>query len=77
MHKSILAVAFATVLVAPASAQSFDPSVGSGNIARQVTGDNPLAAHAEHAPKGRRAATHGVQPFSAGEKALFGRIPSE
>jgi len=33
MKKSVAAAALATVLAAPASAQSFDPSVGSGNIA--------------------------------------------
>jgi hypothetical protein len=33
MNKLIAAVSFATVIAAPAFAQSFDPSVGSGNIA--------------------------------------------
>ena len=80
MNKLIAAAAFAAVIAvsaAPASAQSFDPSVGSGNIAGQVTSDHPFAAHAEQLPKGRRDAPHAVQPFSAAEKALFGRIPIE
>jgi hypothetical protein len=32
MKKLFAAVAFATVVAAPAFAQSFDPSVGSGNL---------------------------------------------
>jgi hypothetical protein len=32
MKKLLAAVAFATVVAAPAFAQSFDPSVGSGNL---------------------------------------------
>jgi hypothetical protein len=79
MKKLIAAVALATVIAAPALAQSYDPSVGSGNIATQVTGDHPLSAYARElpVPTGRRVAPHAVQPFSATEKALFDRIPIE
>jgi hypothetical protein len=79
MNKLIAAVAFATVIAAPAFAQSFDPTVGSGNIARQVTGDDGLSAYAQQLPMpmGRRGPTHAVQPFTAAEKALFNRIPIE
>jgi len=77
MKKSVAAAALATVLAAPASAQSFDPSVGSGNIAGR--GDYPLSAHAREVPTptGRRPAPQAVQPFSAAEKALFDRITIE
>jgi hypothetical protein len=79
MKTLIAAVALATALAAPAMAQSYDPSVGSGNIARQVTGDHPFSAYAREAPMptGRRAAPQAVRPFTATEKALFDRIPNE
>jgi hypothetical protein len=79
MKKLIAAVALATVIAAPALAQSYDPSVGSGNIAGQVTGDHPHGAYAREVPMptGRHAAPHAVQPFTAAEKALFDRIPKE
>jgi hypothetical protein len=79
MKMLIAAAALATVIAAPASAQSFDPSVGSGNIAGQVTGDHPLSAYGREVrtPTGRRAAPPAVQPFTATEKALFDRIPIE
>jgi hypothetical protein len=78
MNKLIAAVALA-VIAAPAFAQSFDPSVGSGNIARQVPGDNGLSAYAQQLPMpmGRPGPTHAVQPFTAAEKALFNRFPIE
>ena len=37
MRTTIAAVALATIIASPALAQSYDPSVGSGNIAAQVT----------------------------------------
>ena len=36
MKKLIAAAALASVLVSPAFAQSYDPSVGSGNLAPQI-----------------------------------------
>ena len=79
MNKLIAAVAFATVVAAPAFAQSFDPSVGSGNIARQVTGEDALSAYAQQSrtPTAHRGAPHAVQPFTAAEKVLFDRIRKE
>ena len=68
-----------------AMAQSYDPSVGTGNIApvpsqvaaSQVYG-GPLAAHAEVRMSTERSARTGsVLPFTAEEKALFDRIPIE
>ena len=40
MRTTIAAVALATLVASPAFAQSYDPDLGSGNIAAQV-GDNP------------------------------------
>jgi hypothetical protein len=39
MIKLFAAVTLATVIASPAAAQSFDPSVGSGNIAPQQYND--------------------------------------
>ena len=79
MKEFIAAVAFATAVAAPAFAQSFDPSVGSGNIARQITNDDARSAYAQQyrSPLMPRSALHAVQPFTAAEKTLFDRIPKE
>jgi hypothetical protein len=79
MKKLIAAVALASVIAAPALAQSYDPSVGSGNIAGQVTVNHPLSAYARElpVPTGRGAAPHAARPFTATEKAFFDRIPIE
>jgi len=79
MSKLVYAVAFAGLVASPAFAQSYDPSVGSGNIAPQVKSDPALAAYAQHlrAEMGRRDAVRSTQPVGANEKALFDRIPKE
>jgi hypothetical protein len=41
MSKIVAALAIATVIASPAFAQSFDPSVGSGNIARSPYRNSP------------------------------------
>jgi hypothetical protein len=51
MSKLVAMVVFAAVIASPAFAQSFDPSVGSGNIARQFVEDDALGAHARSAPQ--------------------------
>ena len=78
MSKLIAAAALATAVAAPASAQSDDPSVGSGNIARQMGNDGPLSAFARQSPSQfeRRHVPHAV-PFTAADKALFDRIGVE
>jgi len=88
--KTLAAIVLATMIASPAFAQSYDPSVGSGNIAPQVatsvTGNNafgqayrgPLAARAQlHMSVGGGSAVHAVKPFTADEKALFDRIRKE
>jgi hypothetical protein len=37
MRTTLAAVALATIIASPAFAQSYDPDLGSGNIAAQVT----------------------------------------
>jgi len=77
---SKLAIAAALVLasVSGAAAQSYDPSVGSGNIAPQATlgevHQGALAAYAQERGSVVRDTVHGKQPFTAEEKALFDRI---
>jgi hypothetical protein len=48
MHNLFAAVALATVVASPAFAQSFDPSVGSGNIVQQSADEGALGALATH-----------------------------
>ena len=79
MTKFIAAVAFAAVIASPAFAQSYDPSVGSGNIAAQVTVNPALGAYAQHPRMSmeRSDVLPAARPFTADEKALFDRIPIE
>jgi len=49
MKMFITAAALATVLASPAFAQSYDPDVGSGNIAPPVYAHAPRAADQAHA----------------------------
>ena len=76
MTKIVLAVVLFTCIASVAFAQSYDPSVGSGNIV-QLTNQStkwhgPLGAYAQERP-----APLAAQPFTAAEKALFDRIPVE
>jgi hypothetical protein len=65
MKKIIAVVAFATLIASPAFAQSYDPSVGSGNIAPQAQASTlhlnlhhgPHAAYAQ-VPNGGAAIVH-------------------
>src|SRR5262245_8270398 len=78
MNKFFAAVALATIIASPAFAQSFDPSVGSGNIAHQPSDQGTQGAYAlqlrMQAGRGGVAHTSGATPA---EKALFDRIPVE
>jgi hypothetical protein len=49
MKKLIAALALATVLVSPAFAQSYDPDLGTGNIARIETPASSAAAQGAYA----------------------------
>jgi hypothetical protein len=51
MTKLFAAMTLATVIASPAFAQSFDLSVGSGNIASQIVEDDAFSAHARSAPQ--------------------------
>jgi hypothetical protein len=49
MKKLIAALALATLLASPAFAQSYDPDLGTGNIARIETPASSAAAHGAYA----------------------------
>jgi hypothetical protein len=74
MKNIIAAVAFATLIASPASAQSYDPSVGSGNITHaraptlQLKLQGASAAYAE-APNGGRALIHSSATRNGGGAA--------
>jgi len=54
MKRLLAAVAFATVVAAPAFAQSFDPSVGSGNLnATPYRGGQALQGGTPHDARAR------------------------
>jgi hypothetical protein len=63
MNKLFAAVALATIIASPAFAQSYDPSVGSGNIAQKNTGGDSTQVHRSAKP--------------ADDSARFGRIGVE
>jgi hypothetical protein len=73
----LIAVVFATVVAAPAFAQSYDPSVGSGNIAPapQVVEDRALGAYARSVPPQQHDDTSGrrVLPYTLEEHRAFDR----
>jgi hypothetical protein len=72
MNKLFAAVALVTIIASPAFAQSFDPSVGSGNIAQKNNGgDSALNAYAQQPQTHRNS----VKPGN--DTALFGRIGVE
>ena len=83
--KTAIAAALLLGSASGAMAQSYDPSIGTGNIApvpSQVAASQvyrgALAAHAEVRMSTARPGTTGsVLPFTAEEKALFDRIPIE
>jgi len=76
MSKIVAAVVLATVVASPAFAQSYDPSVGSGNIVQSANQSTKwpgaVGAYAQERP-----APQAAKPFTAEEKALFNRIPVE
>jgi hypothetical protein len=51
MTKLFAALTLATVFAPPAFAQSFDLSIGSGNIAPQIVQDDAFSAQARSAPQ--------------------------
>jgi len=72
MRTTIAAVALATIIASPAWAQSYDPSVGSGNIAAQVTGPRYtpyVGAHGAYAQVPRGAPLAG-RSFKANRRSF-------
>ena len=80
MTKTMMIVAaLALGSASGAFAQSYDPDLGTGNIgptrSADVATQGPLAAHAQ--VRMSIGEFRAVKPFTAGEKALFDRIPKE
>jgi hypothetical protein len=76
--KLLVAAALVTVIAAPAFAQSFDPEVGSGNIAPVVTNQgnqNTTSAYAQATPKSHasaRASNRATEPSVRQPYGVFG-----
>jgi hypothetical protein len=58
MSRIVAALAIATVIASPAFAQSFDPSVGSGNIVSSPYRSNPIV------PNGTPHHAYAQSPFA-------------
>ena len=65
MTKSITATALACALASPAFAQSYDPDVGSGNVALP---SGYARASVEHVSNGRRLYLSSPHPFARAER---------
>ena len=53
MSRIVAALTIATALASPAFAQSYDPSVGSGNIVKSPYQNNPTVPHDAYAQSTR------------------------
>ena len=73
MNKLLAAVAIAAALAAPASGQSFDPSVGSGNLGPQAEEDPALAAYARGVTERNDLTGRRVQPYTLQEHRALDR----
>jgi hypothetical protein len=70
--KTILLVATALTVASPAFAQSYDPSVGSGNIARAQSAPQPVYRGAEGAfARVAPGATHRRAPHAAVQEPTY------
>jgi len=72
MNKIFAAAALAALIASPAFAQSSDPSVGSGNIARQIE-DSALGAYAHGSPQYNDTSGRTVLPPTRDEHRAFER----
>ena len=78
MNKLFAALALATVIASPAFAQSFDPSVGSGNIAQQSADDSALGALALHGTHLRNDLSgRTVLPYTRQEQEVIDRAKGD
>ena len=71
MKKAITALALATLIVSPALAQSYEPEIGSGNIAhphfaQPFPPDVYLGNRFAPARRGRNGSTYRVHPYNGG-----------
>jgi hypothetical protein len=66
MNRFLIAIALATLVAAPALAQSWDPDVGSGNIAPAPYGENFNGSNIyQHSRNGFRARAQAPHRHSA------------
>jgi len=72
MNKIFAAAALAALIASLAFAQSSDPSVGSGNIARQIE-DSALGAYAHGSPQYNDTSGRTVLPPTRDEHRAFER----
>jgi hypothetical protein len=78
MNKLVAAVALAALIASPALAQSFDPSVGSGNIAQQSADDVALDALALHGAQLRNDLSgRTVLPYTRQEQEIIDRAKGD
>jgi hypothetical protein len=63
----VVALAIATVFASPAFAQSYDPSVGSGNIVKSPYQNHPTVPHDAYAQSPR--AVHSPRAFTTPRRA--------
>jgi len=71
MKKPMTALALATLIVSPALAQSYEPEIGSGNIAhpyfaQPVPSGIDLGHRFATARRGRHGSAHPVYPHNGG-----------
>ena len=71
VNKAITALALATLIVSPALAQSYEPEIGSGNIAhphfaQPFPPDVYLGNRFAPARRGRNGSTYRVHPYNGG-----------
>ncbi|MFL4969946.1 MAG: hypothetical protein ACJ8FU_02545 [Xanthobacteraceae bacterium] len=73
MNKIFAAAALAALIASPAFAQSSDPSIGSGNIARQSVEGSALGAYAHGSPQYNDTSGRTVLPPTRDEHRAFQR----
>ena len=78
MNKLFAALALATLVASPAFAQSYDASVGSGNVAQQPAADSALGALAQQGTHLRNDLSgRTVLPYTRQENQVIDRAKGD
>jgi hypothetical protein len=78
MNKLFAALALTTLIASPAFAQSYDPSVGSGNVAQQPAADSARDALAQQGLHLRNDLSgRTVLPYTRQEKEVIDRAKGD